>query len=155
MGRYDILLQAQEKKPTQQPPERSTEPVKAPIATVQRIPVSPAPSSTPARASDSADTSVAVIPVSPPATRPPTIPSPKERFVLDGTLPADIKHSFTFTQDELEAIEDLKIELRRQYDIKTTKTEIVRCGIWELLEDYRRHGEKSSVFQQLKDQARK
>lgn len=55
-----------------------------------------------------------------------------------------------FTEEELEAIEDVKLELRRVFGVKTSKNELVRCGLWELIEDYRRHGERSRLLQRLK-----
>jgi hypothetical protein len=46
------------------------------------------------------------------------------------------KASFLFTQDELEALEDLKIELRRSYDQKVTKNDLIRSALHMLLEDH-------------------
>lgn len=59
------------------------------------------------------------------------------------------KDSFLFTHEEHEALEDIKIELRRKFDIATTKNELVRCALHQLLEDFRRAGEGSIVLRRL------
>jgi hypothetical protein len=63
--------------------------------------------------------------------------------------------TFLFTNEELYAIEDLKTELKRKLDLKTTKYDIVRSAIHWLVEDYRQHGEESHIVQRVrKKQAR-
>jgi hypothetical protein len=69
---------------------------------------------------------------------------------FDSSARADQKYTLAFTDEELEALEDLKLELRRRYDMKTTKTDLVRCGLWDLIEDFRRHGEQSRVLKRLR-----
>jgi hypothetical protein len=78
---------------------------------------------------------------------------PSQRFQFDVSARADHKYTLAFTDEELEALEDVKLELRRRYDVKTTKTELVRCGLWDLIEDYARHGEQSRVLQRLRARA--
>jgi hypothetical protein len=58
--------------------------------------------------------------------------------------------TFIFTNEELYAIEDLKTELMRKLDLKTTKYDIVRCAIHCLVEDYRQHGEESHIVQRVR-----
>jgi hypothetical protein len=63
--------------------------------------------------------------------------------------------TFLFTNEELYAIEDLKTELKRKLDLKTTKYDIVRCAIHCLMEDYQQRGEESYIVQRVqKKQAR-
>lgn len=53
------------------------------------------------------------------------------------------KASFLFTQPELEALEDLKLELRRDLDAKVTKESVIRTALHMLLEDYATNGRRS------------
>lgn len=76
-------------------------------------------------------------------------------FRFDATARADQKYTLAFTDQELEALEDVKIELRRRYDVRTTKTELVRCGLWDLIEDYGHHGEQSRLLQRLRTRAQR
>jgi hypothetical protein len=63
--------------------------------------------------------------------------------------------TFLFTNEELYAIEDLKTDLKRKLDLKTTKYDIVRCAIHCLMEDYQQRGEESYIVQRVrKKQAR-
>ena len=63
------------------------------------------------------------------------------------------KGTFLFTQEELEALEDLKLDLRRKYDLKTTKNELARCALQGLLEDYYQRSGSSDVLRRLKKKA--
>jgi hypothetical protein len=58
--------------------------------------------------------------------------------------------TFLFTNEELYAIEDLKTELKRKLDLKTTKYDIVRCAVHCLMEDYRQRGEQSHIVQRVR-----
>ncbi len=60
------------------------------------------------------------------------------------------KDSFLFTDQEFEALEDLKLELRRQYDFKATKNDIARVALSELFDNYKRSGDKSAIIRHLK-----
>jgi hypothetical protein len=53
------------------------------------------------------------------------------------------KATFAFTQDELEALEDLKLELRRAHDRRVTKNDLIRAGLHQLFEDHRSKGTRS------------
>ena len=59
------------------------------------------------------------------------------------------KDSFLFTSEEFEALEDLKLELRRQFDLRATKNDIARCALHHLVEDYRHKGPDSAVIRRL------
>lgn len=59
------------------------------------------------------------------------------------------KDSFLFTEEEFEALEDLKLELRRKFDLKATKNDLARCAIQNLIEDYQRRGNDSVVVKRL------
>lgn len=61
------------------------------------------------------------------------------------------KDSFLFTDKEFEALEDLKLDLRRKFDLPATKNDLARCALQHVVEDYRRHGEASVVVRQLRD----
>jgi hypothetical protein len=60
------------------------------------------------------------------------------------------KDSLLFTANEFEALEDLKLELRRRFDLPATKNDIARCALQNLIEDYQQHQEKSVVVHRLK-----
>lgn len=60
------------------------------------------------------------------------------------------KDSFLFTTEEFEALEDLKLELRRKFDLKVTKNDLARSGLHYLVEDYKRHGEASIAVRRLR-----
>lgn len=59
-------------------------------------------------------------------------------FVFDISVKPYRKDSFLFTDEEFEALEDLKLELRRTYDLPATKNDIVRAALHAALEDYAR-----------------
>lgn len=60
------------------------------------------------------------------------------------------KDSFLFTDGEFERLDDLKLELRRRYDVKATKNDIARIAFQLVFEDYRAEGAKSAVVRQLR-----
>ena len=60
------------------------------------------------------------------------------------------KDSFLFTTEEFEALEDLKLELRRKLDLRATKNDLARCAIHHLIEDYKRHKDGSLVVRRLR-----
>src|SRR3954470_8659477 len=49
--------------------------------------------------------------------------------IFDISEPAFQSNTYSFTTAELNAIEDLNLELQRKLDIKATKYDIVRCGV--------------------------
>ena len=60
------------------------------------------------------------------------------------------KDSFLFTDEEFEAMDDLKLELRRAYALKATKNDLARCGIGYMMDDYKRRAEDSEIVRRLK-----
>jgi len=49
-----------------------------------------------------------------------------------------------FTVEELEALDDLKRDLRKQFGLKVTKRALMRHALHELAEDY--YGQKAACF---------
>ena len=76
---------------------------------------------------------------------PPTSPS-----AFDVNAKPYRKDSYLFTDEEFEAIEDLKIELRRKYDVKAIKNDIARCAIGFLISDFQRNRDKSYIVRHLR-----
>jgi hypothetical protein len=66
---------------------------------------------------------------------------PKLRFNLADSPTR--KDSFLFTEPEFEALEDLKLELRRKHQVKVTKNDLARCALHLLVEDYETNRERS------------
>jgi hypothetical protein len=60
------------------------------------------------------------------------------------------KETFLCTTDELEALEDLKVKLRRVHGLRSSKQDIERSGIQHLATDYAKNGEASIIVQYLK-----
>lgn len=60
------------------------------------------------------------------------------------------KASYVFTIRELEALEDLKLELKRALDSKVTKNDLVRCAIHMLIEDFRESSSHSYVHRKMR-----
>jgi hypothetical protein len=58
-----------------------------------------------------------------------------------------------FTAAEFEALDDLKLSLRRTLDVKVTKNDLVRCAVQFLVEDIRRLGDASPVITPLKNRS--
>lgn len=61
------------------------------------------------------------------------------------------KDSFLFSTREFEALEDLKLELRRKFDLRATKNDLARCALQHLIEDYKRHKDGSLLVRRLKN----
>ena len=57
--------------------------------------------------------------------------------------------NFVFTDDELDAVEDLKRDARRKYGLTTTKQDIVRFAVMDLLADFEARGEASRFMRWL------
>jgi hypothetical protein len=62
--------------------------------------------------------------------------------------------TFSFTQEELEKLEDIKIELKRKLDIRTSMNEIIRAGLHNLFDDYDKNGARSNVVKRIKEKGR-
>src|SRR4051812_49149764 len=74
--------------------------------------------------------------------------SVKRSFDLNKEAP--IRRAFNFTEEELYAIEDIKIELSRKYDLQVTLYDVVRIGVHEIVEDYQVNGDNSLVVKRAK-----
>ncbi len=60
------------------------------------------------------------------------------------------KDSFLFTESEFEALEDLKLAMRRKHDLPATKNDIARLALHHIAEDYHRNPDRSIVVSRLK-----
>src|SRR4051794_40198836 len=71
-------------------------------------------------------------------------------------LEHDVTHKDTvwLSEEEEDALEDLKRQFRRQYDLKAPKLDLMRCAIYALIQDFREHGEQSIVFRQISKKRR-
>ena len=76
----------------------------------------------------------------------PSVESPHFRIDNDPYTQA----TFRFTDDELDALEDLKRDLKRQRDLKTTKQNLIRYALHRLIEEYNEEGEESWLVKQLR-----
>ena len=72
--------------------------------------------------------------------------------VVQPTGPFDIgirashQANFLFTDDELDALDDLKRDAKRRYGLQTTKQDLVRYAVIELLNDYLAQGADSRII---------
>lgn len=104
------------------------------------------PKSEPIKAVPSPEVSAPKATTSSTAPKPSAAPTP--RFDLK-EVPL-YKASFLYTQEELEALEDLKLELRREYDVKVTKNELIRSALHMLLEDHSANGKRSYASRKIR-----
>jgi hypothetical protein len=74
----------------------------------------------------------------------------KNRLSFDINNEALYKASYVFTQSELEALEDLKLELRRERDNKISKNDLVRAAVHMLVEDYKESGDSSYLIRKIR-----
>ncbi len=120
------------------------------LFTQEKTPQSPAvaPSVVESSLSPTAETK-ATAPVAPPPLKTPKIEigSGKRFDLKEEPL---YKATFVFTQDELEALEDLKLELRRDLDKKVTKFDLVRTGLHMLFEDHAEHAGQSYATRKIR-----
>lgn len=65
------------------------------------------------------------------------------------------KETFWCAQAESEALEDLKLQLRRQLDIRASKQDIVRCAIQLVAETFAQDGEQSALVTRLRGKSQK
>jgi hypothetical protein len=75
-------------------------------------------------------------------------PSREKPFDL-GTKPYR-RLSFDFTDREYEVIEDVKLQVRRNFGVPITKNDIVRCAMGMLLSDLERTAERSRLVRELR-----
>ena len=80
----------------------------------------------------------------------PPLPHALAEPVFDLAHEADKTNTYSFSKDELWAINDMAQELERQFDIKVTRYNLVRLAVHCLIEDFRRDKEKSFAFQRLR-----
>ena len=91
-----------------------------------------------------------VRPVEPPAPAPPQPAADAAAVPLDlGELPYR-KASFLFTDREFDALDDLKLALRRELDARVTKEDLARCAVAYMVAEFKRRGATSPVFTPLK-----
>jgi hypothetical protein len=60
------------------------------------------------------------------------------------------KGTFLFTYEELDAIDDVKKQMKRRMDLPATQYDIVRAAIHIIIEDYRQHGQDSLIVQRMR-----
>jgi hypothetical protein len=60
------------------------------------------------------------------------------------------KASFEFTDEEFLSLDELKIELQRNYSIISTKEDLARCAFSQLIKDFRKNGESSFLVNNLR-----
>ena len=60
------------------------------------------------------------------------------------------KGSFLFTDGEFERLEDMKLALRRRFDLRATKNDIVRAALHNLYEDYTREPARSIIVRAMR-----
>ena len=93
----------------------------------------------------------------PPRTAQPTAPpttTDGEVSSFDIETRADRQANFVFAEDELDALDDLKRDAKRKFDLRTTKQDLVRYAVIDLLTDYETNGEQSRVIAWLKRRRR-
>jgi hypothetical protein len=141
----------------------SVPPPSPPSASAPQLPQEPPRAATPVSEAGRVDSTTAV-PQNPQPrnhgnaeTRPPSapvavppVPPATTTFEFDPFARAEQKYTLQFTEPELEAIEDIKLDLRRRLGMKISKIDLVRCGLGELIEDYQQHGDESRLVQRLR-----
>ncbi len=75
-------------------------------------------------------------------------PSAGPHFDLDDE--ARYKASYYFTNEELLALDDLKLELHRDLDRKVTKNDLMRSALHMLLEDHEENRQKSYATRKVR-----
>jgi hypothetical protein len=60
------------------------------------------------------------------------------------------KGTFLFTYEELDAIDDLKKQMKRRMDLPATQYDIVRGAIHIIVADYRQRGAESLIVQRMR-----
>jgi len=81
-----------------------------------------------------------------------SLPTKREATaVLDINIRPYRKDSFLLTDEEFEALDDLKRELRRLHGLNVTKNDIARCALHNLVEDYQQQRARSAVVRRLKE----
>jgi hypothetical protein len=73
-----------------------------------------------------------------------------ETLEFDLNIEPSKKGTFIFTYEELDAVDDVKKELKRRLDLPATQYDIVRGAIHIIVEDYRKHGADSLIVQRIR-----
>jgi hypothetical protein len=73
---------------------------------------------------------------------------PRSRFDLNDD--PRYKASYNYTNEELIAVEDLRMELQRKFDKKVTKNDLMRSALHLLLEDHDANGDRSYASQKVR-----
>lgn len=58
--------------------------------------------------------------------------------------------TYRFSEDELNALEDMRLEIRRDSDVKVSKNDLVRSSLHMLLEDYIKNREESYASRKVR-----
>jgi len=103
-------------------------------------------------------------PESDPQARPPSERAPANRLpdrppapsvrAFDLAEPALFNATYRYTEEELNALEDLKGEIHRDLDMKVNKNDLVRSALHMLLEDYQAKREKSYAIEKMRKRIR-
>ncbi len=73
-----------------------------------------------------------------------------QKYDFDLSAPATGSYGILFTDDELEALEDIKKIVKRRYGIKTSIKNLVRLSVHEMVECLIRDGEESFTILRLR-----
>ena len=77
------------------------------------------------------------------------------RWELDLDEPAYRKNTYAFTEQELNALEDIAIDIRRNLGLDVTKNELVRCAIHALAEDFSENSDRGDTVRRLRKKQRR
>lgn len=81
---------------------------------------------------------------------PTALPAEDSTRELDLSKTPLYKATFLFTQEELDALEDLKLTLRRKYDVKSSKNDLMRCALHGLVENSHHEPEFGDLLKHLR-----
>jgi hypothetical protein len=73
-----------------------------------------------------------------------------EVLEFDLNIEPNKKGTFLFTYEELDAIDDLKKQMKRRMDLPATQYDIVRGAIHIIVADYRQRGTESLIVQRMR-----
>jgi hypothetical protein len=78
--------------------------------------------------------------------------APSEAKGFDLNLPTQKSHTFSFTFEELFALQEVLTGLQRLLglDVRITKIDIIRSALQLIVEDYRKRGEESLIVARIK-----
>lgn len=137
---------AVEETPSEQPgpaPLPSIEPDTAPVTQA----VSPSPESRLVSVQEPSSPNGAAQEPSKPANQQTSSPNGAEFDINESPVK---KETYVFTLAEAFALEDLKRDLRRTFDLKASKQDLLRCALHLLVEDYQKRAGDSHVVKRFK-----